>query len=147
MFFVCIFVARSNQIKAMVESCPHPTPSRATTGFVLYLGSSVMFVVYLVWAIVPDPILHYFGLTYLPQKYWAIGVPIYAMTCVFVLVLFFYPCANMLLIPCRDSENVVTDSFALSDKESCVLPGGIPPACDIPMSLVCQMLYLKQKKM
>lgn len=130
----------------MVESTPSPTPSRANNGFVLYLASTIMFVVYLIWAFIPDSILYYFGLTYLPQKYWAIAVPIYGMVLLFVFVMFFYPCINMSLTPVRDSPNVMIDSFSLSDKKETV-PGGIPSACDIPISTVCEMLYLKNKKL
>ncbi|KAL1465057.1 hypothetical protein WDU94_004652 [Cyamophila willieti] len=128
----------------MVESTPSPTPSRANNGFVLYLISNILFVVYLIWAFIPDPLLHYFGLTYLPLKYWAIAVPIYGLVSLFVFVMFFYPCINMLLVPPRESLNVLTDLYTLSDRKE-TAPGGVPSACDIPLSTVCEILYLRNK--
>lgn len=128
----------------MVESTPSPTPSRANNGFVLYLASSIMFVIYLIWAFVPDHVLHHFGLTYLPQKYWAIAVPIYGMVFLLVFVMFFYPCINMCLVPARDSPHVMADSYSLPDKKDSAR-GGVPSACDIPITVVCDMLYLKDK--
>lgn len=129
----------------MVESTPSPTPSRANKGFVLYLTSSIMFVIYLMWSFVPDSLLHYCGLSYLPQKYWAIAIPIYGMVFLLVFVLFFYPCINMCLVPARDSAHVMADSCSLADKKN-TAPGGVPSACDIPVSVVSEMLYLKNKK-
>lgn len=126
----------------MVVNTPSPTPSRANNGFVLYLASTIMFVVYLLWAFIPYPLLNLFGLSYLPQKYWAIAVPIYGMVSLFVFVIFFYPCINLLLVPARDSANVITDSYTLPDKRD-IARGGVPSACDIPISTVCEMLYLK----
>jgi hypothetical protein len=39
--------------------------------------SVVCFVTYVAWAIVPDHILISFGISYFPNKYWAVALPLY----------------------------------------------------------------------
>ena len=46
-------------------------------GFIGWIGTAVMFIVYLVWAFVPDATLRSFGISYYPNKYWAIAIPCY----------------------------------------------------------------------
>lgn len=51
----------------MSEHTPSPTPSRGVYGFVLYIASICSFALYMIWAFVPDSILHSLGITYYPQ--------------------------------------------------------------------------------
>lgn len=51
----------------MSEHTPAPTPSRGVYGFALYLTCVCSFGLYVIWAAVPDSVLHWFGITYYPQ--------------------------------------------------------------------------------
>lgn len=44
-----------------------------------YLG------IYLIWAYVPDEILHSLGITYYPNRYWALAIPIWLMTVIWFI--------------------------------------------------------------
>ncbi|KAK6056229.1 prenyltransferase and squalene oxidase repeat-containing domain protein [Cooperia oncophora] len=44
-------------------------------GFALYISSYCLLILYLLWAIVPTPILNRLGITYVPAKYWVIAIP------------------------------------------------------------------------
>ena len=43
-------------------------PQQEIYGFILYLGSFIVLVAYLLWAYVPDPVLHRLGIAYYPDK-------------------------------------------------------------------------------
>lgn len=51
----------------MSEHSPAPVPTRGVYGFTLYLACSSAFVMYLIWAFVPDQLLHSVCITYYPQ--------------------------------------------------------------------------------
>jgi phosphatidylinositol glycan class P protein len=82
------------------------------------------------------------GLTYWPQKYWAIAVPIYVGLAVAVFAAFIYPAINLTMTPPLSDLRTVTDSHALRLQDTVVPEGAIPPVSDIPISLVCRHLYM-----
>jgi len=126
------------------HNTPSPTESRANYGFALYLASKTAFVVYLVWAFIPSNWLAVIGLTYLPQKYWAIAIPVW-VCCVIVVIALLYPAINMLLVPPMNDHRILTDSFARLPINE-VRPGGIPTVSDLDLSEVCKTLYLDSNK-
>lgn len=84
------------------------TPAYEYYGFVMYLASfvafgrwmtsRVLFVakliqwqsgIYLIWTYVPDEILHSLGITYYPNRYWALAIPIWLMTFVWFIFISF----------------------------------------------------------
>ncbi|CAG8489892.1 16021_t:CDS:2 [Funneliformis mosseae] len=54
------------------------TPTYEYYGFVLYLSSFIAFVIYLLWAYLPDEILISLGITYFPDRYWALALPVWS---------------------------------------------------------------------
>jgi hypothetical protein len=44
-------------------------------GFLGWITSSVLYCMYIVWSCTPDGLLHWHGVTYYPDKYWALAVP------------------------------------------------------------------------
>lgn len=124
-------------------SSPSPTPVRAIYGFVLYLTAYVVFVVYIVWAYVPDAWLDAIGLTYWPQKYWAVAIPCYLC----VVWLLAYPAYFGYILLCTaplDSADLLTDDFSQVPSDEDLPEGSNPPLADIHISEVSRMLYLQE---
>lgn len=126
----------------MPEHAPSPSPSRAVYGFVMYLGSCSALGLYLMWAVMPDSVLHSLGLTYWPQKYWAVALPIYGCVLLALFAFLFYPGLNFTLVPPVDDLRNVTDSYSIPLNESLITE--VPPASDLSLSEVCQSLYLRK---
>ncbi|KFM82537.1 Phosphatidylinositol N-acetylglucosaminyltransferase subunit P, partial [Stegodyphus mimosarum] len=127
----------------MSEHSPAPTSSRSVYGFVLYLGSYSLLIMYLIWAYIPTPWLHALGLTYWPQKYWAIAVPVFVCCSLFIFALLIYPGINLVMTPSLASLQTITDEYTRLPKPA--VPHSIPPIYDLPISDVCRKLYLKRK--
>lgn len=82
-------------------------------GFALYLTMKSCFFAYVLWSVVPDDILLLLNLNYLPQKYWAIAIPVQVLVVTFVFAFFIYPGMNLCLSPRFDDVSTATDKFAI----------------------------------
>ncbi|KAK0080332.1 hypothetical protein PV325_014143, partial [Microctonus aethiopoides] len=136
------FDSREPKNKMMAKHTPAPYRPRSVYGYALYIGSNMVFFLYLVWAVVPDQFLHEkLGLTYWPLKYWAIALPIWVLTAVATFIFVIYPAMNMVMTPDIDDMRTIKDEYSLV--QNGYVPGGIPPVSDIPIADVCRKLYLK----
>ncbi|KAI9481493.1 MAG: PIG-P-domain-containing protein [Benjaminiella poitrasii] len=124
------------------------TPAYEYYGFVMYLSSFVAFVIYLIWSYVPDEILHRLGITYYPNRYWALAIPVWLMT--FVWFIFFsFMAINLMNTAPFDSISCITDEHAnlmsLDNELDVNQPSDwIPELQDIPISLVNKFLYQEE---
>lgn len=94
------------------EHTPPTTPAQVPTyeyyGFVLYLFSSLVFLVYLLWSYLPSPFLHALGIYYYPNRWWALAVPAFlVMTLVYIYVALAAYNTEMLTVPLTSAETVV----------------------------------------
>lgn len=104
----------------MSEHTPSPNPARGIYGFALFLCSFLIGVVYFVWALVPDRHLNSIGLYYLPDKYWAIAIPLVIVAFVFVSIssIIAFNCIRMHQI--FDSIAAIDDDFGeLTELKQC----------------------------
>ncbi|GAA5930166.1 hypothetical protein JCM3775_004529 [Rhodotorula graminis] len=142
-----------------------PAPTVESQGFVLYVGSLVAYVAYLVWAFLPEPWLEAIGIEWYPARDWALLVPSWIV----MLVAFTYAsyfCLNLFNTPPLSSPSLLDDprafvapparppppldrsrrraptplwahGAALADDDD----DAIPPLYDLPIEVVNRVLY------
>jgi len=97
---------------------PSPTPERAVYGFILYILATSSFGLYLMWLFLPEDILNFIGIgEFLPQKYWAVALPIYFSVAFFLFVFIVYPSLGLLVTPKLKDVRNVTDEFVIYNPE------------------------------
>ena len=128
------------------QASPAPTPSRAVYGFVMWLLSHLCLLLYLLWALVPDFYLELAGLEFLPQKYWAVAVPIYLSVCFFCFVFVVYPCLGMLVTPHLEDLGQVTEGHRVGEPaDYSGGSGAVPPMYDEHPAKVLEFLRARDR--
>ncbi|WIA10196.1 hypothetical protein OEZ85_010399 [Tetradesmus obliquus] len=115
-------------------------------GFVGWIASAVTFVLYCLWAFVPEALLHKAGITYYPNKEWALIIPSYLIACV-VFVYWVYESLNMMSVPRPDSLSTICDSKSKwitqlgMPSAAASTTHSIPPLVHMPPHLASSVLY------
>lgn len=65
---------------------------------------------YILWAVIPEDYFRSVGITFLPQRYWAIAVPIYFLTVLTIFAFFIYPGFGMCMTPHLDDLKTLRDA-------------------------------------
>lgn len=94
----------------MSEPTPSPTPSRAVYGYAWHLFFKTGFILYVLWAFLPEYILEdVLGLTYLPNKYFALCIPITVVSAVMYSFII-YPLINLAMQDdCNDPHTILDE--------------------------------------
>jgi phosphatidylinositol glycan class P protein len=81
-------------------------------GFVFFVTVPLLFITYLLWAIIPDDVLKAYGVTYFPDKYWAIALPCYLCVAIFLGISSY---VGYNLVSTRPPTNIstISDDFAV----------------------------------
>jgi len=113
-------------------------------GFVGAISTLVGFVVFLMWAYLPEPWLHTMGITYYPNRYWAMAVPAYVLVSI-VFVVAFYSSLNSMATPAPCSLNSLFDEYTRGPS-SCAqvlreTDRPIDAICDVPITTVNALLF------
>ncbi|KAI1761777.1 PIG-P-domain-containing protein [Hypoxylon sp. FL1150] len=97
-----------------LEPVPRASPKVPTYeyyGFVLYLFSTLTFLIYLLWAYLPSPFLHALGIYYYPNRWWALAVPAWlVMLIVFIYVALAAYNTEYLTLPLDSIETLVDEA-------------------------------------
>lgn len=98
------------------EPVPRASPRVPTYeyyGFVLYLFSSLLFLIYLLWSYLPSPFLHILGIYqyYYPNRWWSLAIPSYlVMLVVYIFVALALYNSEYLTLPLNNLETIVDDA-------------------------------------
>lgn len=105
-----------------LEPVPRASPKVPTYeyyGFVLYLFSSLTFLIYLLWAYLPSPFLHALGIFYYPNRWWALAIPAFlVMLIVYVYVALACYNTEYLTLPLGSLETVVDEAAKVACVDS-----------------------------
>jgi phosphatidylinositol glycan class P protein len=86
-------------------------PTYEYYGFVLYLFSSLAFLIYLLWAYLPSPFLHALGIYYYPNRWWSIAIPSFiVMLLVYIYVALASYNTGHLTLPLTSIETIVDEA-------------------------------------
>ncbi|XXH03047.1 NuA4 histone acetyltransferase subunit [Hypoxylon texense] len=152
-----------------LEPVPRASPKVPTYeyyGFVLYLFSTLTFLIYLLWAYLPSPFLHALGIYYYPNRWWALAIPAWlVMLIVFIYVALASYNTEILTLPLHSIETIVDEAAKvatvdgtgkirlgaswkpISEKEAKqidwknVWNEGTDAVMDVPLSGVNEVLY------
>ncbi|KAI0383516.1 PIG-P-domain-containing protein [Hypomontagnella monticulosa] len=152
-----------------LEPVPRASPKVPTYeyyGFVLYLFSSLTFLIYLLWAYLPSPFLHALGIYYYPNRWWALAIPSFlVMLIVYIYVALAAYNTEVLTLPMSSLETIVDEAakIATIDSKGRIRPGesrkpiseekakqldwkniwneGTDAVMDVPLAGVCEVLY------
>ncbi|KAH9892083.1 PIG-P-domain-containing protein [Xylariomycetidae sp. FL2044] len=152
-----------------LEPVPRASPKVPTYeyyGFVLYLFSSLTFLVYLLWSYLPSPFLHALGIYYYPNRWWALAIPSFiVMLLVYIYVALASYNTEVLTLPMTSIETIVDEAakIATIDSKGRIKPGesrkqvseekarqldwkniwneGTDAVMDVPLAGVCEVLY------
>ncbi|KAI0881457.1 PIG-P-domain-containing protein [Annulohypoxylon maeteangense] len=152
-----------------LEPVPRASPKVPTYeyyGFVLYLFSSLTFLIYLLWSYLPSPFLHALGIYYYPNRWWALAIPSFlVMLIVYIYVALAAYNTEILTLPLTSLETIVDEAakIATIDSKGRIRLGeskkpipeekakqldwkniwneGTDAVMDVPLAGVCEVLY------
>mmetsp|Transcript_11391 Transcript_11391/g.9012 ORF Transcript_11391/g.9012 Transcript_11391/m.9012 type:complete len:134 (-) Transcript_11391:111-512(-) len=111
------------------------------------LASLVAFAGWLVWVTLPDDILVRWGITYYPDKWWALAMPTYIVT-LYAFITVAYIALNMMSSCPLHSEDLLSDSSTPVTGQLFGWPasrsdeGALPDIQDVDLAVVNQYLFL-----
>lgn len=108
----------------------HRPNNNAIYGFVIYVVCFPLFATYLIWAYIPHEWLHELGLTYLPNRHWAVTIP-FAAVFIFLIGNFVYIWNNCLLV------QSITSIYQIRDVHSSLVSDWDCPTESNDLSVTC----------
>lgn len=116
----------ARRAKPLAPTSPK-VPTYEYYGFAVYLGSSLAFLLYILWSYLPSPFLHALGITYYPDRWWSLAVPAWiVMLLVFIYVALLSYNVEYLTLGMGSVECMVDDAanVALVDEHGRLIKGG-----------------------
>jgi len=126
-------------------SAPHRSRAPEFYGFVAWTSTSLAFVLYVLWAVVPDEYIQCVGIDWYPSREWAVLLPAWSVVLV-ITTYIVYSSMAIAATPSFSDMSSITDNRGLfptdPDDHGPYLNGGNMPALyDIPIGMVNRVLY------
>ncbi|XP_037953591.1 phosphatidylinositol N-acetylglucosaminyltransferase subunit P [Teleopsis dalmanni] len=99
----------------MPSHTPAPSPHRAVYGFAIYLFFFTLFILYFLWALLPNNLLKSCGIDFMPNKYFSICLPMLVLMGLFFFAFFIYPAINLSMTANVDELASVVDVSLLPE--------------------------------
>ncbi|KAG1826676.1 PIG-P-domain-containing protein [Suillus variegatus] len=115
-------------------------------GFVAWTSTSVLFVLYVLWALLPDEYIVWLGVEWYPSREWTLLLPAYSIVLV-LLTYFVYFAIAIARTPSFSDPNTFIDTKAhlpaldVNQHLKHADPGAIPELYDIPIRMVNRVVY------
>ncbi|KAI9742380.1 MAG: Vacuolar protein sorting-associated protein 8 [Claussenomyces sp. TS43310] len=107
-----------NELEPVPRASPK-VPTYEYYGFVLYLFSSLAFLIYLLWSYLPSPFLHALGIYYYPNRWWSLAIPSFlVMTLVYIYVALASYNAGHLTLPLSSIETIIDEAANVATIDS-----------------------------
>ena len=116
----------ARRAKPLAPTSPK-VPTYEYYGFAVYLGSSLAFLLYILWSYLPSAFLHALGVTYYPNRWWSLAIPSWiVMLLVFVYVALLSYNVEYLTLGMGSVECMVDEAanVALVDEYGRLIKGG-----------------------
>lgn len=136
-------------LAASPSESPREHRSRAPEfyGFVAWSSTSFLFVVYVLWALLPDRYIHRLGITWYPNREWAILLPAYSIVLVLLTYITYFSLA-LARTPAFSDVSAFVDAKAhlpVSDTPNPYLlhenSNAVVQPYDIPIGIVNRVMY------
>ena len=101
-------------------------------------------VLFVLWAYLPERVLHRLGVLYYPSQYWALALPCHLMVSVAALYAAYWIYNLSRLPPLDDFANVIDEFSNAPDERDLAARGQqerIPPIYDLPITHVNAVLF------
>ncbi|KAN0084099.1 PIG-P domain containing protein [Tylopilus felleus] len=128
-------------------TCVHRSRAPEFYGFVALSSTSVLFAVYVLWALLPDEYIVWLGVKWYPSREWSLLLPAYSIVLV-LLTYFVYFSLAIAHTPSFSDVSVIVD--VKGHLPSLVTPNPypkqadtsiVPELYDIPIGIVNRVLY------
>lgn len=117
------------------------TPQAEYKGFAAHVLALCALALWLLWAALPDRLLHALGVWYYPSRWWAVATPAWVLALmVFGYVALFAANTELETLPLGDRRCVVDDSAVVANNPR-YLYQPTNGVWDLPLSEVNRVLY------
>ncbi|KAK9363287.1 PIG-P-domain-containing protein [Lipomyces starkeyi] len=116
-------------------------PEREYFGFALYVSSTFAFIVYILWAFLPQSVLHSLKIYYYPSRWWALAVPSFIVMLVVYIYVALMSYNVEVLTPELNQLCTITDEYAVISTDDKFLWKSSDGVWDLPIESVNYVLY------